>query len=100
MYEFKDLKPSKDGKHKYEVELLNTDTGRSKTVKFGAKGYTDFTISKDKGKKDLYIARHKEREDWSKSGVATAGFWSKHILWNKETIDASLKDVKQKFFKK
>jgi hypothetical protein len=35
----------------------------------------------------------------SKSGIDTAGFWSKNILWNKPTIEASLKDVKAKYFK-
>jgi len=99
MFEFKDLKVSKDGIHKYQVELLNTKTDRIKTVKFGAKGYTDFTKNKDDKIKDRYIARHKTREDWTKSGIDTAGFWSKNILWNKPTIEASLKDVKAKYFK-
>ena len=98
MYEFKDLKVSKDGKHKYQVELLNKDTGRTKTVKFGAKGYSDFTQNKDEERKSNYIARHKAREDWTKSGIDTAGFWSKNLLWNKPSVDASLKDLKKKYF--
>ena len=99
MFEFKDLKVSKDGKHKYQVELLNTKTDRIKTVKFGAKGYTDFTQSKDEKMKDRYIARHKTREDWTKSGITTSGFWAKNLLWSKPSIEASLKDVKAKYFK-
>lgn len=99
MFEFKDLKVSKDGKHKYQVELLNTKTDRIKTVKFGAKGYTDFTKNKDEVIKNRYIARHKTREDWTKSGVDTAGFWAKHLLWSKPSIQESLKDVKSKYFK-
>lgn len=98
MFEFKDLVVSKDGKHKYEVKLLNTKTDKIKTVKFGAKGYGDFTISEDLKRKDNYIARHKKREDWTKSGIDTPGFWAKHILWNKKSINESLEDTKKKYF--
>lgn len=98
MFEFKDLVVSKDGKHKYEVKLLNTKTDKIKTVKFGAKGYADYTIHEDKARKDRYLARHKKREDWTKTGVDTAGFWAAKILWNQPTIKASLEDTKKKYF--
>lgn len=99
MYDFKDLVVSKDGKHKYEVTLLNTETGRNKTIKFGQAGADDFTITKDKEQKDRYIQRHEKREDWTKSGVATSGFWAKHLLWHLPSIKASLADTKKKYFK-
>ena len=66
-----------------------------KTISFGAKGYSDFTLSKDKGKKEAYIARHKVNEDWS--DPETAGFYAKHLLWNKPTFQDSFKDLKKKF---
>ena len=37
-------------------------------------------------RKDRYIARHKKNEDWTKSGAKAAGFYSKHVLWNKPTL--------------
>lgn len=42
--------------------------------------------------------KHKKREDWGKTGVDTAGFWSKNLLWNQPTIKASLEDIKKKYF--
>ena len=66
-----------------------------KAISFGAKGYSDFTLSKDKDKKDAYIARHKKNENWS--DPETAGFYAKHLLWNKPTFKESFKDLKSKF---
>lgn len=66
-----------------------------KHIFFGQKGYDDYTTHKDADRKDAYIFRHKSNEDWENPD--TAGFWSKHILWNKPTIDASIKDVEKRF---
>ena len=64
-------------------------SGEGKTIQFGAEGYEDFTTSKSENKKSAYIARHKKNEDWNKSGIESAGFWAKHLLWNKPTLSAS-----------
>ena len=69
----------------------------SKTVSFGQKGASDFTKHKDKDRKERYIDRHKAREDWTKSGVKTAGFYSKHVLWNKPTLKESIDDINKRF---
>ncbi len=53
-----------------------------KTIHFGAKGYSDFTIHKDEERKDRYINRHKKTENWN--DFKTAGFYAKNILWNKK----------------
>ena len=47
--------------------------------------------------KNAYISRHRVNENWNKSGIKTAGFWSKHILWNKPTIQQSIKDTEKRF---
>jgi len=60
-------------------------------------GYNDFTKTRNEDMKSSYIARHKVREDWSKSGILTAGFWSRWILWNKPTIKESVKYTIKKF---
>lgn len=86
------------GPKKYAAVLMNTATKREKTVKFGAAGYEDFTTHKDEARKAAYISRHKAREDWTKTGVDTAGFWSRWLLWNLPTITASLTDIKKRFF--
>jgi len=96
----------KTGKKKYKAVVFNTETQRENTILFGQKGYNDYTIYYEKEgkaiadeKKSAYIARHsKAGEDWTASGVDTAGFWSKHLLWNKPTITASLREIKSKYF--
>ena len=69
----------------------------SKTVSFGEKGASDFTKHKDKDRKERYIDRHKKNENWNASGAKTAGFYSKHVLWNKPTLKASIDDINKKF---
>lgn len=68
-----------------------------KTVHFGAKGMSDYTIHKDPARKQRYIDRHHRRESWSKSGLKSAGFWSRWILWNKPSLSASIADTKRRF---
>ena len=66
----------------------------NKKVSFGATGYSDFTKHKDEERKERYIARHKVNQDWK--DYNTAGFWAKNILWNKPTIEASVRDANKK----
>ena len=70
-------------------------TPQGKTINFGAKGYSDYTIHHDKKRKDNYIARHELREDWSDPN--SAGFWSRWLLWNKPSLLLSIRDVMKKF---
>ena len=64
-----------------------------KHIDFGAKGYEDMTMHNNPKRKQLYINRHKKRENWSKSGYLTAGFWSRWLLWNKNTIEESMESI-------
>ena len=68
-----------------------------KTVPFGAKGYSDFTLHKNLERKQRYIQRHQKNEDWSKTGINTPGFYAKHVLWNKDTIQKSVTDLNKKY---
>jgi hypothetical protein len=77
--------------YKYEAYI------NGKVVSFGADGFTDFTLSGDEDKKKAYLARHKPRENWGKSGIKTAGFWSRWLLWNKPSIEASIEDIEDRF---
>ena len=86
VYIKKSNKPTK----KYMVRIDN------RTIHFGAKGMSDYTKHKDKERKDRYIARHK-KENWKKSGIKTAGFWSRWLLWNKTSISASKSDIRKRF---
>ena len=66
-----------------------------KTIHFGAKGYSDFTIHKDEERKDRYINRHKKTENWN--DPKTAGFYAKNILWNKKSVKTSVEDTNKRF---
>lgn len=90
----KSLKPVKDGIHKFAA-VIEQDSGRLKTVKFGAAGMSDYTKHRDPERKNRYLERHKEREDWT--NPLTAGFWSRWILWNLPSVSQSLADVKRRF---
>ena len=72
-------------------------TKDNKRVYFGQASASDFTKHKNEERKNLYISRHKKNEDWGKSGIDTAGFWSRWLLWNKPTIKESYQDIKRKF---
>lgn len=79
---YKSDKPDK----KYFVFVLS-DKKNIKKVYFGAKGYEHFTLTREyKGHQDWerrqrYEDRHKDKENWGKSGVSSAGFWSYWYLW-------------------
>jgi len=68
-----------------------------KTVHFGKAGASDYTKNKSNNQKQAYISRHMTNEDWTKSGAETAGFYSKHLLWNKKTLKKSIKDLNNRF---
>jgi hypothetical protein len=97
MFELVELIKANDKKHKWEVKLYNTETKKMNTVKFGAYGMEDYTMHKDKKRKQLYIQRHKANEDWTKDGINTAGWWAFHLLWSKPTIEESLKALIKRF---
>lgn len=75
--------------------VFRLDTGRTKTIHFGAIGYEDFTTHKDEARKQRYIERHRSRESFNEP--MTAGALSRWILWNKPTIIASVMDFKKRF---
>ena len=84
--------PATDNKHKY---YIITSSGRK--VSFGSAGMSDYTIHKDPERKNRYIQRHQNKENWAKSGLDTAGFWSRWYLWNLPTKEASYKYIQNKF---
>jgi hypothetical protein len=83
-------KSDRSGK-KYMVDV------DGKVVHFGADGYEDYTKHKDPERKNRYITRHKANENWNKSGIKTAGFWSRWLLWGEPTLSASIKAIENKF---
>jgi hypothetical protein len=68
-----------------------------KSVKFGARGYSDYTIHQDEDRMKRYLARHRSRENWTKKGIDTAGFWSRWLLWSKPSLPEAKKYMEKKF---
>ena len=79
-----------DGKHKFYII-----TKENKKVYFGQYGASVFTIHKDEERKKRYIERHKDRENWTKSGTDTAGWWSLKYLWSYPTNQEAYKHIKK-----
>lgn len=87
------LKKSNIKNKKYSADLY-IDNKRVKRVNFGDSRYEDYTTHKNDKRKNLYIQRH--RNDNLKD-PKFAGFWSMHLLWNKKTINESIKDIENRF---
>ena len=72
-------------------------TPQDKKIHFGASGFEDYTMHKNDSRKNNYINRHQVNEDFSKKGINKAGFWARWILWNKPTLEDSIKDAERRF---
>lgn len=88
---------SKRAVSKFQVTIRDPRTHSERVVHFGAKGYSDYTLHRDPARMERYTMRHQRRENWTRSGVYTAGFWAKWILWNKPTLSASIRDTARRF---
>jgi hypothetical protein len=90
------LKIKKSDKPDKKYDAVFERDGRTKTISFGAEGYTDFIKSGgDEERKQRYLNRHRKTENWNKPD--TAGALSRFILWNKDTLKESIKDYKKHF---
>jgi len=90
-----EIKPSTQ-KTKKLMAIFYDDNGKKiKTTHFGSAGMSDYTIHKDKERKERYLDRHRKRENWN--DYMSAGSLSRWILWNKPTLKASIADYKKRF---
>jgi len=90
-----EIKPSTQKDKKLMAIFYDDDGKKKKTTHFGAKGMSDFTIHKDKERKQRYLDRHRKRENWN--DYMSAGALSRWVLWNKPTLKASIADYKKRF---
>ena len=83
-------------KDKKLMAIFYDDTNKKiKTVHFGSNGMSDYTLNKDKKRKELYLNRHRKNENWN--NYMSAGSLSRWILWNLPTLKASIADYKKRF---
>jgi thiamine kinase-like enzyme len=83
------LMKSPNKNKKYRVIINN------KKIDFGASGYEDMIIHNNLYRKYLYLMRHYKNENWE--NIMTAGFWSRWLLWNLNTLEESIKDTEKRF---
>lgn len=69
------------------MAVFESDTGRKRSVHFGASGMDDYTLTKDKEQRDRYRTRHKK--DLETGDPTRAGFLSYYILWGDSTSRAA-----------
>ena len=81
---------------KLTVQLIYP-RGHRRTLHFGRRGMSDYTIHKDPERMKRYLDRHRKREKWTASGIATKGFWARWLLWNKPSLRHSINDTQKKF---
>ena len=75
---------------------FETDTGRTKTVHFGAKGMDDYTKTHDKEQRARYRTRH--AKDLTTRDPTKAGFLSYYILWGDSTnLQQNISSYKRRF---
>jgi len=85
------IKPSQRDTKRYVAVFSNP----KKTTHFGLKGGSTYIDHRDEKKKSAYLARHKVRENFN--DPLTAGALARWILWNKQTLSASISDFKKRF---
>ena len=74
---------------------------------FGDNRYEDYTQHGDKQRRASYISRHsnsrsreshRARENHTKSGIRTAGWWSRYLLWgDSPSISGNIRNIEKKF---
>lgn len=71
------------------------DKNKTTRTHFGSKGMNDFLITGDEKARQSYLTRHKK--DLLTNDPTRAGYLSYYILWNKPTMEASIRDYKKRF---
>ncbi len=89
------VRRAKNGIHKFTAVFPD-----GAKVHFGRRGYSDFTLHKDPERMKRYLTRHRSRENWTRSGAKTAGFWSRWILWSEPNFQAAKRRTEKVLGKK
>ena len=84
-------------KNKKLKAMFYDDSGKKiKTTQFGDDRYSDYTIHKDKTRRNKYIIRHKK--DLEKGDYMSAGYLSYYILWGASTnLKKNIQAYKRRF---
>jgi hypothetical protein len=87
--------PSDKPDKKLDAKFVS-DTGREKTVSFGARGMDDYTKTKDTAQRDRYRDRH--QKDLQTGDPTRPGFLSYYLLWGAApSLRANLASYRKRF---
>jgi hypothetical protein len=86
---------ARNGIHKFTATFPD-----GSKVRFGRKGYSDYTLHKDRDRMKRYLVRHARRENWGRSGAKTAGFWARWLLWSRPSLNAARRRTEKVLGKK
>ena len=83
------LKKSKNMGKRYVI-IMSKDMEHH----FGSAGGKTYIDGRSDVEKDAWIARHKGDKNYNNkhSGI----YWSKNLLWNKKTLNESIKDMEKR----
>jgi len=74
------------------VAIAELSNGKRRTIKFGANGYSDYTIHHDRARRERYRLRHAaDLKAKNADSMLSPGYLSMYILWGSSTnIDKNL----------
>ncbi len=85
-----------DNPKKKLMAIFTDEKGKSKKTYFGAAGMSDYTIHKDKERRERYRARHKK--DLKTNDPTRAGYLSYNLLWGDSTsLKQNINTYRKKF---
>jgi hypothetical protein len=91
---FVQLQKSNNEGKKFTAIFYDNERKKVKTTHFGATGYTDYTLTGDDEKKELYLLRH-GKENWN-DPTAPATL-ARYVLWNYKSLSKSYNDYLKRF---
>ena len=80
--------------HKW-VGIFTDERRQERRIPFGAAGYSDLTINRDRRRRSMYLARHRKNENWN--DPYSAGALSRWILWETPNLEQNVKMFRSKF---
>lgn len=92
-----------DGKHKLEAHfLLQGDQEQAAqqhlhVTRFGARGYTDFTMCHDEDRRQKYLRRHANSGREDHDNPLSAGACARWMLWDKPTLEEAIQCFRTRF---
>jgi hypothetical protein len=90
------IEPGSAKGKKYKAVFFDDNGKKIKTSQFGAKGYEDYTMHKDKKRRDKYRSRHKGM--LAKTNYTSPAHLSYYLLWgNSTSLNTNIKNYKKKF---